>query len=45
MKEISISVAGLGTVGSQVIKSIENKSYEINSRTNPIKLGKSCRLY
>ena len=34
MKEISISVAGLGTVGSQVIKSIENKSYEIIHKTN-----------
>ena len=34
MKEIKISVVGLGTVGSNVIKSIENKSYEIIQKTN-----------
>ena len=34
MKEIKIVVVGLGTVGSNVIKSIENKSYEIFHKTN-----------
>ena len=34
MKEIYIIVVGLGTVGSNVIKSIENKSYEIIHKTN-----------
>ena len=34
MKEIKIVFVGLGTVGSNVIKSIENKSYEIFHKTN-----------
>ena len=34
MKEIKIVVVGLGTVGSNVIKSIENKSHEIIHKTN-----------
>ena len=33
MKEIKIVVVGLGTVGSNVIKSIENKSHEIIQKT------------
>ena len=34
MKEIRIAVVGLGTVGSNVVKSIENKYYEIIRKTN-----------
>ena len=34
MKEIKIVVVGIGTVGSNVIKSIENKSHEIIQKTN-----------
>ena len=34
MREIRIAVVGLGTVGSNVIKSIENKSHEISHKTN-----------
>ena len=34
MKEIKIVIVGLGTVGSNVIKSIENKSHEIIQKTN-----------
>ena len=34
MKEINIVVVGLGTVGSNVIKSIENNSHEIIQKTN-----------
>ena len=34
MKEIKIIIVGLGTVGSNVIKSIENKSDEIIHKTN-----------
>ena len=33
MKEIKIAIVGLGTVGSNVIKSIENKSVEIFNKT------------
>ena len=34
MKEIRIAVVGLGNVGSNVVKSIENKYYEIIRKTN-----------
>ena len=34
MKELKIAVVGLGTVGSNVLKSIEKKNYEIFHKTN-----------